>query len=126
MPVVIGDPAFDATKVAPSEATFITLSVNTTLTDERVLTGTSNQIVLTDNGAGSTIVLSLPQDIATDSSPIFATPIVTGLTIGANTLTTSEWANLDGIDQTLATSSSPTFAGLTIDNINLNGSTITH
>jgi len=32
-----------------------------------------------------------------------------GYIIGANTLNTSEWANLDGIDQTLATTSSPTF-----------------
>src|SRR3990167_10374060 len=83
MPVVIGDPAFDATKVAPSEATFITLSVNTTLTDERVLTGTSNQIVVTDNGAGSTVVLSLPQSIHTAATPTFSTLTLSGLTSGS-------------------------------------------
>ena len=39
---------------APSNATYVTLSTNATLTVERVLTGTANQITLTDNGAGST------------------------------------------------------------------------
>jgi hypothetical protein len=37
-----------------------------------------------------------------------------GITIGANTLNTSEWANLDGINQTVATTSSPQFANLII------------
>ena len=40
--------------------------------------------------------------------------IATSFTIGANELTTSEWANLDGIDQTVATTSSPTFADLSL------------
>jgi hypothetical protein len=39
------------------------LGTNTTLTQERVLTGTSNQITITDNGAGNTVVLSAPQDL---------------------------------------------------------------
>jgi len=38
----------------------------------------------------------------------------TGFTIGANALTTTEFGNLDGLDQTIATGSSPTFAGATI------------
>jgi len=37
-----------------------------------------------------------------------------GFVIGANTLNTNEWANLDGIDQTVATTSSPQFDGLGI------------
>lgn len=57
---------------APSDATYVTLSVNASLSDERVLTGTANQITITDNGAGSTVVLSLPQSIATSSTPTFA------------------------------------------------------
>lgn len=40
------------------------------------LTGTANQVNVT-NGAG-TITLSTPQDIATTSSPTFASPIITG------------------------------------------------
>ncbi len=37
----------------------------------------------------------------------------TSFTIGSNTLTTSEFGYLDGIDQALKTTDSPTFAGLT-------------
>lgn len=57
---------------APSDAEYVTLATNPGLTGERVLTGTANQIVITDNGAGSTVVLSLPQDITNTSSPTFA------------------------------------------------------
>lgn len=53
------------------DATYVTLSTNSSLTVERVLTGTANQITLTDNGAGSTVVLSLPQSIATTSDVSF-------------------------------------------------------
>lgn len=70
---------------APVDATYVTLSTNATLTNERVLTGTANQITLTDNGAGSTIVLSLPQSIATTSTPTFASMTLTAassLTLG--------------------------------------------
>lgn len=57
---------------APADAQYVTLATNGTLTNERVLTGTSNQITVTDNGAGSTVVLSTPQNIATTSTPQFA------------------------------------------------------
>lgn len=57
--------------VAPSDAQYVTLAVNGTLTNERVLTGTSNQIAVTDNGAGSTVVLSTPQNIHTSATPQF-------------------------------------------------------
>lgn len=60
---------------APLDAQYVTLATNATLTNERVLTGTSSQITLTDNGAGSTVVLALPQDIAITSSPQFASII---------------------------------------------------
>jgi hypothetical protein len=48
---------------APFDAQYVLLGTNTTLTQERVLTGTSNQITITDNGAGNTVVLSAPQDL---------------------------------------------------------------
>lgn len=70
---------------APSDAEYVTLATNATLTNERVLTGTSNQITITDNGAGSTVVLSLPQSIATSSTPTFASMTLSGassLTLG--------------------------------------------
>ena len=43
---------------APTDATYVTLTSNGTLTNERILTGTTNQINLTDYGAGASIVLS--------------------------------------------------------------------
>lgn len=57
---------------APFDAQYVTLATNAILTSERILTGTANQVVITDNGAGSTVVLSLPQSIANTSSPSFA------------------------------------------------------
>ena len=69
-----GDGSFsisNSSPAAPVDAKYVTLDVNATLTEERVLTGTTNQIIVTDNGAGSTVVLSTPQDIATTSSPTF-------------------------------------------------------
>jgi len=57
---------------APSSAQFVTLALDGTLSAERVLTGTVNQIILVDGGANSTITLSTPQDIHTGASPTFA------------------------------------------------------
>jgi len=87
---------------APDDAQYVTLAINGTLTNERVLTGTANQIIITDNGAGSTIVLSTPQDIATSSAVTFAT------------LDTGQGPNdLFDMDQNVLTTSAVTFAGLT-------------
>lgn len=60
-----------ASSYAPIGAAYVTIGNTSTLTAERALTGTSNQITVTDNGANSTVVLSLPQDIATTSTPTF-------------------------------------------------------
>lgn len=43
---------------APADATYVTLSTNATLTNERVLTAGSN-VFLTDGGAGSTITVQI-------------------------------------------------------------------
>ena len=59
-------------RYAPIAPSFVTLATNATLPNERVLTGTSNQIVVTDNGAGSTVVLSTPQNLHTSATPQFA------------------------------------------------------
>src|SRR3989344_1526252 len=48
------------------------------------------------------------------TSTLTGTLSATSIAIGNNTLTTSEWAFLDGINQTLATTSSPTFNVLTV------------
>ena len=50
---------------------FVTIGNDGTLTAERALTGTPNQAIITDNGAGSTVVISLPQNIHTGASPTF-------------------------------------------------------
>jgi len=56
---------------APGDGAYVTATADGILATERVLTGTANQITITDNGANSTIVLSLPQSIATASTPQF-------------------------------------------------------
>lgn len=45
---------------SPSDAQYVTLTANGDLTVERVLTGTANRVTLTDNGAGSTVVVNVP------------------------------------------------------------------
>lgn len=69
---------------APNSATFIVVSASSDLSDERVLVGTSNQVTITDGGAGGNVVLSTPQDIATTSSPTFANPTFTSINAASN------------------------------------------
>lgn len=57
---------------APSNSQYVTLATDANLGAERVLTGTANQITVTDNGAGSTVVLSTPQNLHTAATPQFA------------------------------------------------------
>jgi len=57
---------------APTTASYVTISAEGTLTAERILTGTANQITITDQGAGSTVTLATPQDIGTSSTVEFA------------------------------------------------------
>ena len=70
------------TDVAAASLAYVTIGNTSSLSAERALTGTANQITITDNGANSTVQLALPQSIATTSSPTFASPIVTSLNIG--------------------------------------------
>jgi len=66
---------------APAGTTpYIVVSAVAGLASERILTGTANQITLTDAGAGSTLTLSLPQSIAAASAVTFG-----GLTINGTT-----------------------------------------
>lgn len=66
---------------APNNAPFIVTTANATLTNERVLTGTTNQLTITDNGAGSTVVLSLPQNIDTGATPTFGGLTLSGTSV---------------------------------------------
>ncbi len=63
---------------APVDATYVTLSTNATLTNERVLTGTANQIIISDGGAGAAVTLSTPQNIHTGAGPTFDHLHITG------------------------------------------------
>jgi hypothetical protein len=81
---------------APVDAQYVTLATNATLSNERVLTGTANQVVITDNGAGSTVVLSLPQSIATSSTVTFGSVNKVTITAPATsaTLTLAQGSSL--------------------------------
>jgi len=57
---------------APVGEAYVTIGNTAGLSAERALTGTANQIIVTDNGANSTVVLSTPQDIHTGAIPTFA------------------------------------------------------
>ena len=115
---------------APTDATYVTLTTSSNLSNERVLTGTANQIVVTDNGAGSTVVLSTPQSIGTGSSPTFTGLTVSGVTasravvtngssaLAAATTTATEIGYVNGVTSAIQTQlnakaplASPTFTG---------------
>lgn len=55
----------------PVGASYLVAALDPTLTNERRLQGTANQVVLTDGGAGADMVLSLPQSIHTGATPQF-------------------------------------------------------
>jgi hypothetical protein len=76
---------------APVGATFVTLSLNGTLTNERVLTGTANRVSITDNGANSTVVLSIPQDIHTAATPQFAGVSLSAIATPGSPVTGQLW-----------------------------------
>lgn len=56
---------------APNDAAYVVISASADLTSERVLTGTANQITVTDGGAGANLTLSAPQNIHTGATPQF-------------------------------------------------------
>lgn len=68
------------TNVAAADAPYVTVGNTSALTKERALTGTANQVTVTDNGENSTVQLGTPQDIGTGSSPTFAGTTLSGLT----------------------------------------------
>lgn len=106
---------------APTNAAYVTLSTNGILTDERVLTGTANQITVTDGGAGNPVTLSTPQNIDTAATPRFS-----GLEIGHasdTTVTRSAAGRLavEGVDL-VSISATQT---LTNKTVNLSSNTLT-
>mgnify|MGYP001568740191 CR=1 FL=1 len=69
---------------APGAASepYVTIGNTAGLSAERALTGTTNQITITDNGANSTVVLSLPQNIHGAAEPSFSNLTLTARTSG--------------------------------------------
>lgn len=59
---------------APVDASYVVMGTNATLTNERVLTGTANQIIVGDGGAGGNVTLSLAPNV-----------IITGITLSGLT-----------------------------------------
>lgn len=57
---------------APRNAPFVTVGASSPLTAERALTGTSNQVTVTDGGANGAVTLSAPQNLHTGATPQFA------------------------------------------------------
>ncbi|MDP2741329.1 MAG: hypothetical protein Q8O66_01415, partial [bacterium] len=99
-------PTFTGTVTIPSPFTLGATSVTTTGVQLNYLNGAT--------GTTGTTTTSL----VFSTSPVLVTPTIgeataTSIAIGANTLTTAEWAYLDGQNQTVATTSSPTFANIT-------------
>ncbi len=45
---------------APTDATYVVMSLNGTLTNERVLTGTADKITISDGGAGGNATITIP------------------------------------------------------------------
>lgn len=134
---ITDDPSVDT---AAASNAYVTVGNTSRLSAERALTGTANQVSVTDNGANSTVQLGLPQSIGTVSSPEFTGLTLSGLTAtrlvatsGAKALasvanlaswiagTTNQVAVADDGDGTITlstpqnihTGASPTFAGLT-------------
>jgi hypothetical protein len=76
---------------------------------------TTNGFLKTTGGGGA-VSVDINTYVAAEVDPFYVlwynagAPTLTSITIGANVLDTTEWALLDGQDQTVKTTSSPTFA----------------
>ena len=62
---------------APADATYVTLSLDATLTDERTLAGEATVVSITDNGAGSTVEIGIAA-LGIDTAKIALLAVDTG------------------------------------------------
>ena len=57
---------------APAGASYVTIAIEGGLTSERRVGGTANRVIVTDNGANTTVTLTAPQDLHTGATVQFA------------------------------------------------------
>ncbi len=72
---------------APSDAAYLVAVANDSLSAERILQGTTNQINVADNAGAGTFTLSTPQNIHTAASPTFAGLNLSSLTASKGVFT---------------------------------------
>lgn len=76
---IVDDPT---SNVAPSDVAYVTVGNTSSLANERALTGTANEVDVTDNGAGSTVAIGLPAAVTITTSLSVPSATVSGLTVG--------------------------------------------
>jgi len=69
---------------------------------------------LTTTSGSPTVVYTQQSSFSSGTGTFTGDVTALSFTIGANTLTTSEWAFLDGLDQAVLTTSTPTFSTLSL------------
>jgi hypothetical protein len=104
--------------IAPSNAQYVTLALSAGLSAERVLTGTSNQITITDGGANGNVTLSAPQNLHTS-----ATFQVSTLGLGAVARTSPATLALDVTGRTAFVTVAQSF-GTSQTNYDIGASTV--
>ncbi|MDP4000812.1 MAG: NYN domain-containing protein [bacterium] len=108
---VITFSATNALSLLTTGSTSVTLPTSGTLYGTATDSITSLQLLTSvsdETGSGSLVFANTPTLVTPDIGVATATSIA----IGANTIDTNEWANLDGLNQTVATTSTPQFARL--------------
>jgi len=109
---------------APTGASYVVLGLDATLSAERVLTGTANQVIITDGGANGNVTLSTPQNIHTAATPQFAAlglgeaAPAAGLELTGKTISTDADNTVGGADVAFSltkdNTNTRTFAGVFI------------
>lgn len=89
---------------APTNASYVVMSLDGTLTDERVLTGTANQITLTDGGANGNATLSIPATFIAPGSVQATTGFISA--VAASSYSTTLGTALEAVPGAAATAAS--------------------
>lgn len=95
---------------APTGASYVATALNGTLTSERVLTGTTNRVTITDGGANGNVTL----DVGSDVVLLTASQTLTNKTLTSPSIGTSLIFEL-GANDTTITATAPATTGRTIN-----------